>query len=357
MSAPAAAARDAGVYEPLPHLDRAREGSPAEQRRRVLQGARRLREELLAGPQVAYYRSFPLVRVPYPSRYAFWRAGRVATPLLHILNRLFVVQFRGLDGELKTLLFSPSDVDRNKETPFFKDLAAKAALLGGAGERLIAPRYGDVAAHLAAVGIAPERVDYLSYDHLHTQDLRGWIGPGGLFPRARLLVHEREWEEVHGLIPPWSAWYPPGGVAGIDPSRVIPFAGSVRLGVGVALVETPGHTRGNHSLVAHTPEGLLVTSENGVSADNYAPLRSKIPGVAAYAASSGSEVVLNGNTLEGHLDQYLSMLCERELAGPSLRDPAFFNVLPSSELSAYWLFPGVRPTFRFGEVEFGTPRP
>ncbi|MBL4847921.1 MAG: hypothetical protein JKY65_20590 [Planctomycetes bacterium] len=326
----------------------------------MVRSARALRDELLAGPEVLFFRSFPLVRVPYPSKYAFWRASKVLTPLLHILNRLIVVQFKGLNGERQTLLIGPSDVEGNKATPFFVDLAANARLLGQVGERLLAPRYNEVEDCLAECGLTPRDVDYISFDHLHTQDLRRWLGSHdreGLFPRAKLLVRRTEWDSVQGPLPPWSAWYPPDGVAGIDPGRLVYFDGAVRLGEGVVLVATPGHTLGNHSFAVHTPEGVLVTSENGVCADNYAPLHSKIAGVASYAEQSGSEVVLNGNTLEGTLDQYLSMIFERELAGPSRRDPRFFNVFPSSELISYWAFPGVAPTFRLGEVHFGNCEP
>ena len=51
------------------------------------------------------------------------------------------------------------------------------------------------------------------------------------------------------------------------------------------------------------------------------------------------------------------MIQEREIAGPCESDPAFFNVLPSSELAPYWAFSGVRPTFSFGELAMGAPIP
>jgi hypothetical protein len=81
-----------------------------------------------------------------------------------------------------------------------------------------------------------------------------------------------------------------------------------------------------------------------------------IPGLRRYAKETGMEVVLNGNTLERGLDQYLSMVQEREMAGPSRRNPDFPNVVTSSELASYWLFPGIRPTFSFGPLEFGPAR-
>ena len=106
------------------------------------------------------------------------------------------------------------------------------------------------------------------------------------------------------------------------------------LGDSVALVRTPGHTEGNHSIVVRTPDGLFVTSENGVCADSYAPQHFRIAGLRDYAKRTGAEVVLNGNTLEGALDQYLSMVLEKEIAGPSKLNPDFPNVAPSSEMSA-----------------------
>lgn len=342
------------TFRPLPHLDGARDAlHPEDRLRAIRRGACALREELLQGPQVLCYRSFDLVRVPYPTAYGFFRATTVKTPLMHIVNRVFLIQFKGSSGRVETLLASPSDVLANKKTPFFERLGRRARWLP-MGERLLAPILGSVEGALAAAGLTPADVDWISYDHLHTQDLRRWLGPGGVFPRARLLVTPQEWATAEGPhLPTWDQWYVAGGVRGIDRSRVVFVERDLLLGEGMAIVRTPGHTEGNHSFVAHTPEGLLVTSENGVSVDNYAPHRSRIPGVAAFARLHGAEVVLNGNTLERGVDQYLSMVLEKELAGPSRRDPELPNVVPSSELAPYWAFPGIRPAFRWGELSFG----
>ncbi len=319
--------------------------------------AARLREELLDGPQVLYYRTADLIRVPYPVRYGLLNTGSRITPFMHIINRLFIVQYRA-SGKKRTLLFSPSDIDGNKETPFFRRLAESFGPLRGLGERLVAPRLSTVEQALERTGIRPEDVDYISYDHLHTQDLRKWLGTRGspgYFPRAKLLVMRREWEAVRSLAPPQQDWYCPHGADGVSADRIVILDDDVLLGDGVALIRTPGHTWGNHSLVAHTPLGLLVSSENGVSADNYAPHSSRINSVRRYAKTTGMEVVLNGNTLEGGLSQYMSMVLEKELAGPCPLHGDFYNVLPSSELASYWAFPGLRPTFTFGPLEFGSP--
>lgn len=318
--------------------------------------AHRLRDKLSSGPQAAYYRTFDLIRAPYPSKYGLLNAFSLPTPFMHILNRLFVVQYESSAG-LKTLLFSPSDLDGNAETPFFKRLANSFGPFRDLGKRLIAPTLNTVEDCLAQLNLRPDQIDYISYDHLHTQELRKWLGTNdspAFFPNAKLLVMRQEWESANGgLLPPQADWYCPDGTAGVDPKKIVLLDHDSLLGDGVALIRSPGHTEGNHSLAVNTPEGVLVSSENGVSADSYSPLHSRVPGVRKYAEKTGMEVILNGNTLEGGLDQYISMVLEKELAGPSPRDPNFYNVVPSSEMTWYWAFPGIKPTFSFGQLEYG----
>ena len=333
--------------------------SPRVRLEQVRRDALRFREDLLArNQQVRFYRSINLIRAPYPTRYGLYNAAKTVTPYMHILNRLFIIQFDTPEG-VKTLLFSPSDIEANRETPFFKRMTEQLGALGPTLSRFLAPVYQDVQSALEMAGIRPDQVDYLSYDHLHTQDIRRWLGTTtrpGLFPKARLLVMKQEWLSTQSLLPPQQDWYCPQGIEGVPPEKVILLEKSVILGNALALVHTPGHTEGNHSLVAHTPDGLLVTSENGVSADSYSPMHSRIPGVRNYARKTGMEVILNGNTQEGGLDQYLSMVMEKTIAGAAKRNPDFFNFVPSSELSAYWGFPGLRPTFSFGELCYGKPQ-
>jgi hypothetical protein len=349
---------DDPVIRPIDHFAGARDAAGPEDRlREVRRRARRLREELLSAPPVSCYRSRGLVRVPYPTRYGLRDAFRGPTPFMHIVNRVFIVQFEA-EGAMRTLLVSPSDVRANAETPFFKRLGGSFGPLQEAGRRLVAPELGTVQAHLAEAGLLPEDIDYITYDHLHTQDVRRWLGSRGapgLFPRAKLLVMQKEWHSALALSPPQRDWYCPGGIDGVDPARVVLLDGDVMLGKNVALLHTPGHTEGNHSIVVRTSDGIFVTSENGIGPDAYAPSASRIPGVARYAAETGMEVVLNGNTLERGLDQYISMVQEKEIAGPSRQNPDFPNMVCSSELGAHWLFPGLRPTFSFGDLTLGAP--
>lgn len=346
------------IVRPCAYFDGARDHTaPQDRLRAVVEACKPFREHLLKGDPVPYYESFDLVRAPYPRRYALKDACSVPVPYVHILNRMFVVQFRSEAG-LRTMLVSPSDYRRNAETPFFKNLSLSFGALRAQLQPLMAPELGTVETWLAQVGIRPEQVDYITYDHLHTQDIRRWLGTPDIpayFPNAKLLVMRQEWESTKALLPPQRQWYCPEGIAGVPEEKIILLDGDVLLGEGVALVHTPGHTEGNHSIVVHVPEGLFVTSENGVGADSYAPARSRIPGLRKYVQSTGIDVILNSNTLERGLDQYISMIQEREIAGPSPRNPDFYNVVNSSELTAYWMFPGIVPTFTFGPVKFGVP--
>ncbi|MGH8460429.1 MAG: hypothetical protein ACRESS_02365 [Stenotrophobium sp.] len=342
-------------YTPIKHFQGSRKALGQQARvEDTRAAAESFRRDMLAGPKVKYYESFDLIRVPYPTRYglrnAFSRERFVE--YLHIQNRLFVIQYETPSG-LKTLLASPSDHERGGETPFFRRIQDAAPKLL---QSVIVKRQANVPDILARIGLKPEDVDYITYDHLHTQDLRRWLGSAdqpGLLPNARLLVHHREWASALDLNPYQRDWFCPNGLAGIPENRVIRFDGDIMLGDGLALIHTPGHTEGNHSIVAHTDEGIWVTSENGISADAYAPLHSTAAGVADYARAIGTEVIINGNTLENSIDQYISMVQEKTIAGPSQRDPRYPNVFPSSEMTPFWLFPGTAPGFYVGKAVHG----
>lgn len=329
--------------------------SPTDRLRAGKRAAAALREEMLSGAPVPCFQSLPLAAAPYPLRYALLDSCPLPIPFIHIENRLFVVQVEK-GGVKKTLLLSPTDVERAKETPYFARLRGLFGPFMAVGERVVARRIGTVEGYVEKLGIKPEDVDYISYDHLHTQDVRTWLGTTfrpGLFPNAKLLVMRAEWESARGLLPTQADWYCPNGTDDVDPSRVILLDGDTMVGDGLALVRTPGHTAGNHSFVTRVPEGLYVTSENGVCADAYEPRASRIPGVARHAKHTGQEVILNGNTLEGSVDQYVSMVVEKTIAGPSPRNGDFPNVVVSSELAPFWGAPGIKPTLRFGEISVG----
>jgi len=346
----------AEIIKPIPQFKEARKAKTANYRLELCRkAATEFRDSMLAAPQVHFYKSMELIRAPYPSKYAFLNCNVVPSPLIHILNRLFVVQVKTPVG-LKTILLSPSDAHRNAETPYFKRMADGFGPFKEIGTKFIAPELNTVEDCLQQLGIKPEQIDFISYDHLHTQDVRRWLGGDGeeaIFPNAKLLIMKEEWAHTLDLAAPQREWYCPNGISGIDKSKVILLDTDVMIGEGLAIIRTPGHTMGNHSFVAHTPEGLKVTSENGVGPDCYEPSKSRIPGLAKYAKQTGMEVVLNGNTLEGALEQYVSMVVEKTIAGYHPVFNEFPNMANSSELTAYWGFPGYKPTVTFGNLEFG----
>lgn len=345
------------ITTPFYHFKGTRDAlRPTERIQRIREAAQEFRKTMLAKPKVRYYQSFELIRIPYPCKYGYLNAFALPTPFMHICNKLFVIQFDSDEG-LKTLLVSPSDWEHQRETPFFAHLDETAGPFVDQMDALVIKKTNTVLNVLKSIGLKPEDIDYITYDHLHTQNVTRWLGGNGqapIFPNAKLLIMREEWESAQALLPWQNQWYCPNGIQGIDEHRVMLLDDSVFLGDGsVALMRSEGHTEGNHSIVAHTDQGLLVTSENGISLDSYAPEHSKVAGLASYAKRTQSEIIINGNTLECSNDQYLSMIQEKEVAGPWPKDERFPNMVLSSECDGYWLFPGTKPTARMGELKFG----
>ncbi|HMX58660.1 MAG TPA: hypothetical protein PKE49_19175, partial [Leptospiraceae bacterium] len=148
---------------------------PGDRLSEIKKRSRKFRDKLLAGKKAEFYKTVDLVRVPYPTKYGLLNAFALPTPMMHILNRLYIVQFKQ-KGRLRTLLFSPSDIENNGETPFFKRLSRSFGPFESIGKRFIAPVLSTVEHALQSIGLSPEKIDYISYDHLHTQDVRKWLG-------------------------------------------------------------------------------------------------------------------------------------------------------------------------------------
>jgi hypothetical protein len=325
--------------------------------------------------RVTAVRTVDIAEAGYPIAYAFGNAVRSANPasrllaaragilgpFINILNRLIVVQYEDFEGQARTFVYEPTVTEGPAEAPFYD------YLLGRYGEflsyKVLAHLYNTVPEALAKAGVTPEQVDYISFDHLHVQDVRFVLGSSEpfkgqsslepLFPNAKLITQRSEWDTFRSIHPMQWAWYVEDGIKGVPEENVVMVEGDVELGKGLALVSTPGHTDGNHSLCVNTPDGVWVSSENGVAADNWHPHLSKIPGVRKFAEVFGREVILNANTLEDSIDQYDSMVKEKALADPNKSDPRFLNVFPSSELvdtKAQW---PVVPTFSYGGINYG----
>ncbi|HEV2891835.1 MAG TPA: hypothetical protein VGX28_15795 [Frankiaceae bacterium] len=294
------------------------------------EAAARFREGF--GGVVRGARTVDLVSAPYPAKYAFAGVAHAVNPFVTLVNRLMVVRYDDLSGVTRTLVFEPTLPQGSRHAPFYANLATK---FPKALERLLAPEHATVPQALASVGVAPEDVDVVLFDHLHVQDLALLLGTSRtepLFPNATFLCQSRELDTLRSTHPMQWAWYVATDLSDVRLDRVQALDGDVRLGEGVAVIRTPGHTDGNQSLVLRTESGVWVSSENGVALDNWHPDLSTIPGLRAHAREMGREVVLNANTLEDSIDQYDSMVLEKALAD-RVAGTEWRQILPSSELA------------------------
>jgi glyoxylase-like metal-dependent hydrolase (beta-lactamase superfamily II) len=320
--------------------------------RAVRSSAERLRDTFASGPRVVSVRTLPLTKLAYPTKYAFYSAAISPIPLLTMHHRCVLVQFLQA-GELKNLLFNPTDVEAAKATPFF------AKLLDQFGERLTSLIQGKSApleTQLQALGLSFADIDYVAFDHFHTQDLRPQLGTATVpprFPNATLLAPEVEWNDWDDLHPLQRAWFVERGKSGVRTEKLALTSGDLLLGDGLMLLRTPGHTSGNQTLFIHTDAGIWGISENGTCADSWSPFDSRIPGLAATCRRQELDVILNSNTPESAGDQYTSMVLERTIVDRVRRAPVFVQMLPSSEIVPSALAPGLSPTLVHGGITSG----
>lgn len=306
-----------------------------------------------------------LITLPYPTRFGLWRAALTPAPFLWFTNRMIVVQWTDEDGTPRTLLWEPSDHELGRETPYYARLRARALV----AERRLSTVHGTVLGQLARLGLDAADVDYVAFDHLHTQDVRRLLGTKGpapdlgahdapvapWLPNARLIVQTREWDTARNPHPLQAPWYQPATYDQVRDEALTLVDGDVQVGPGVALLFTPGHTLGNMTLVLHTDTGLWTSSENAIAAECYVPTASRIPGVRRWAATWGQEVILNANVLEFTAWQYNSMVVEKDVADLAGGGP-FRQTFPSSELVRTPLSPGTAPTFTHRAIRHGRVR-
>lgn len=344
----------------LPALDEARShASSGVKLAKVRRAAERLGDALREGPKVVSVRTIPITDLPYPTGYAFQNAARVPFPYVLMQHRALLVQVRA-QGELKNVLFNPADRESARATPFFERFERRFGFL----ERLMPPRFGSVEDSLRALGVAPEDIDVIAWDHFHTVDLRPTLGTtkgDGLrgplaarFPNAVLLAPRQEWEDWDHLHPMQRSWFIADGKRDVDTSRVVLTDGDLSLGDGCLLLQTPGHTTGNQTLFVHAGDGVFGCSENGTSCDSWSPYESAIPGLRRFVREYDLEVVLNANTPELAAEQYTSMVLERSIVDRVPDAPAFVQMFPSSEVTPSPICPGLKPAQIFGEMRHGT---
>ena len=324
------------------------------QLRAVRRGAEGLRERFASGPRCVSVRTLPLSTLAYPTRYAFWAAAIAPAPFVIMTHRCALVQFQR-NGQLQNLLFNPTDIEGARATPFF---ARFIETFGARMSDFVAGKFDTLEAQLARLGVTAEDIDYVAFDHFHTQDLRGLLGTNDgsrapRFPNAKLLAPKSEWEDWDDLHPFQKAWFVRDGKMGVRTSDVVLTGGDHSLGDGVMLLRTPGHTSGNQTLFMNTESGVWGVSENGTCADSWSPLESRIKGLAFLCKKQDLDVVLNANTPEYGALQYTSMILERTIVDRVRRAPAFVQMFPSSEVTPSLIAPGLTPSLLHRAITHG----
>jgi len=335
----------------------------AEELRLIRAAAPAFRDWFKATGRPDYVNTFDLAGVPYPTRFGTFGAAWSPLPYVTITNRMIVVRWRAEGGKTRTLLFEPTDLELARNAPFYVKVAERTPAMV---QRLVYKEHGTVETHLKAIGLRPEDVDYLTFDHLHTQDVRRLVGTQGpaadlspdgpvppRFPNAKLIVQRRELELLRNMHPLQAAWYQPRTFTDLREGSLEVIDGDVLLGPGVALLHTPGHSAGNHSLCLHTDSGIWASSENVIATEFMTPEHSRIPGILPWLRTFGMEVVLNGNTLENTAQQYNSVIKEKTIVDPSIVDDRFLQFFPSSELSPSWHNPAAAPGFMHRRIRHG----
>lgn len=325
-------------------------GASGPRQRAVESAGRRVGDALREAARVVSVRTLPTSAAPYPVRFAF--NGATPGALLLIQNRSLLIQVRAA-GELKNILYNPTDGPANQRTPYYAKLAASTPSIFN---RPFLPKPNRAAEQLAALGLRCEDIDVIAFDHFHTQDLRPLLGGSGLtarFPNAYLLAPRAEWSDWDDLPQCQRAWFVPDGKRGVPAERVILTDRDLVLGEGALLLRTPGHTSGNQTLFACADRGVFGSSENGTSADSWAPSCSRIPGVRRQAKLFDVDVIINSNTPELCGQQYISMMLERAVVDRVPDRPELYQMFPSSEVTPHWLAPHIRPAYLFGTIESG----
>ncbi|MEV0003240.1 hypothetical protein AB0H28_13260 [Micromonospora sp. NPDC050980] len=355
------AIREAAAVRPIPEFADLPEWPRGARLRAIRQAASTFKARFVAQGTVLGVRTVPIGYVPYPTRYAFAGAVRGLGPYVFMENRLVVVRFHDFAGAERLLVWSPAVGAGTRQAPFYRQLSA--GYPRWLTERVFSREYHTPVSALATLNLAPFAVDFAAFDHLHVQDPRYHLGTTvalageaaprePILPRATFVCQRREVDTLRDPHPMQWPWYVEDGFAHAREDRLLEVEADVELGVGVALVRTPGHTDGNQSLVLHTSDGVWVSSENGVCADNWQPDRSSIRSLRGYATAMGWEVVPNANTLEDSVDQYDSMVKEKLLADVGSTQEGWLNILPSTEVLP-WRRQGVRPTVYRGGLSCG----
>ena len=132
----------------------------------------------------------------------------------------------------------------------------KARLLGAIADNweIDFPQGAEIAAHLARLGLAPSDIRYVVNSHLHYDH----CGGNALFPKATLVVHEKEWRAAQRPAMHAAGIYNPEDFDHIAAVREIGGELDLFADGSVVAFPTPGHTPGHQSLRVALESGPVV---------------------------------------------------------------------------------------------------
>lgn len=121
---------------------------------------------------------------------------------------------------------------------------------------------------LASRGVSPEDVDYVLLTHLHIDH----VDNIELFENAEIFVQAAEMDAAADPLPPNAFAYADDTLEKLDRLNTTIINGSYRLDNGIELLLTPGHTRGQQSVVIPTSAGpYAIISDLAYSRHNIDP--------------------------------------------------------------------------------------
>src|SRR5699024_6430131 len=130
------------AVRPIPEFAGVHDVWPRGDRLAAVRGAaEQYRERFRSQGTVRAIKSIDIAAAPYPSRFAFQGYNLSINPMISIINRMFVIQFDGFDGELKTMVWEPTVAAGSAEAPFYAKLQRMAGKF--LPDRLFAKYYND----------------------------------------------------------------------------------------------------------------------------------------------------------------------------------------------------------------------
>jgi len=199
----AVAAPEAVPVKPVHEFDGVYDVWPRGDRPRAIRERATAFRERFARPdnRIRAVRTVPLASAAYPLTFAFHGAARGLNPFINIVNKLVIVQFEDFEGTIRTLAWEPTIAEGAAEAPFYDQLLKRYGEF--LSYKVFATFYNTVEEAVAVAGISPADVDYVSFDHLHVQDLRLTMGTTKpidgdreprkpFFPNAKFLFQRKE---------------------------------------------------------------------------------------------------------------------------------------------------------------------